>query len=176
MTPTRLAAALLGTAALVTLLAATSGPPIAWHGTRASELRLSWRAIPERIETCRERTAEELAARPAHMRQPLECTGRAATYALTVAIGDASADSIVVEGGGARGDRPLFVLRRYPLEAGPRRVVVEFRRRERDVRTIEGRGAAAVPPVLRLDTLVDFRPGEATLVILERDRFALRTP
>ena len=111
-------------------IAAAAGTSVPWHGSDTSALRLSWSAHPERIETCRERTAEELASRPAHMRQPLECAGAAATYLLTVLLDGQLLDSAVVRGSGIRNDRPIFLLREYPVPPGSHQLAVSFSRRE----------------------------------------------
>jgi hypothetical protein len=112
-------------------LAASSGVRVRTPAASASELRLSWSARPERIETCRRLSDEELAARPAHMQQRLLCEGGAASYDLRVLVDGVVRDSAVFRGAGLRNDRSLFVLRRYPVDPGSRRVTVTFTRRER---------------------------------------------
>ena len=111
MTPGRRALSLLVTLLAVAgvgwLSRAPYDPPGGEHGV----LRLSWRLRGERVETCRTRTEAELAALPAHMRTPEVCEARLLNYRLVQQIDEAVADTAIVVPGGARGDRPLFVLR-----------------------------------------------------------------
>lgn len=152
-------------------LAVSSGVALRWHADDASELRLSWSARPQRIETCRTLSAEELAARPAHMQRAVECVGVAATYALLVMVDGDTLSQSVVQGGGLRHDRSIFLLRSFPMPPGERRVVVRFTRRE----LIEPDTARnRIPPVLTLDTLVQFRPGAVALVAYESGNLFLR--
>lgn len=153
--------AVAATGALAWGLAASSGVAVPWHDGGASELRLSWSARPERIETCRTLSAEERATRPPHMRRSVECEGSAATYALLVIVDGDTLERSVVRGGGLRNDRSIFLLRSFPMPPGERRVVVQFTRRER----VEPDTARyAIAPALRLDTLVHFRRGAVALV------------
>lgn len=130
MNAARIALGLPVTVGLAWLLAASSGVNAPWHPAGATELRLSWSARPERIETCRELSDAELAERPAHMQRRIECVGGLATYDLTVTVDDAVLDDEVIHGSGLRQDRPIFLLRRYPLVEGEHRVRVTFTRRE----------------------------------------------
>ncbi len=88
-------------------------------------LRLSWSGRPERIERCRRYTDEELAERPAHMRQRLECEGSSARYGLRVETDGRAVSLDTVTGGGLRGDRPIHFLGEYPLLPGARTISVE---------------------------------------------------
>lgn len=119
-----------GTVLLAWSLAASSGVQIGWHPPTVAELRLSWSARPERLETCRRLSDAEYAARPAHMRQRVECEGRTASYLLTVTVDGRLVDSTVVTGGGLRHDRPIFLVRGFDVVPGERRVQVVFARRE----------------------------------------------
>lgn len=87
-------------------------------------LRLSWRLTGARIE--RMLTPEELEKLPPHMR-PRDGVAETTElpYRLSIAI-DTRRDSFRVTPAGWRGDRPLFVLRDYPLAPGHHQVVVEF--------------------------------------------------
>lgn len=139
---------LVVTAVLAWAIAAGSGVTVGWYAPTRAELRLSWSARPERIERCRRLSDEELAERPAHMRQRLECEGRSATYLLTVTIDGQRVDSAVVTGGGLRQDRPLFLLRSYEVAPGARLVRVTFDRRE----AVDSTADPSVPdPVMRGD-------------------------
>lgn len=130
MNAARIAFGLPVTVGLAWLLAASSGVNAPWNPAGATELRLSWSARPERIETCRELSDAELAERPAHMQRRIECVGGSATYDLAVTVDDAVLDNDVIHGSGLRQDRPIFLLRRYPLVEGEHRVRVTFTRRE----------------------------------------------
>lgn len=192
MSGPRMAIALVATGALAWGLAAAASTPLRWHGDDAAELRLSWSARPERIESCRRLTDEELAARPAHMRQRVECEGRSATYELEVTIDGRVIERSIVHGGGLREDRPVMLLRDYPVSAGERTVRVSFTRREadtagdssdtdatddreaRDALRRRGRRLAALPPHLVLEQVIEFRAGEAMLVTVEQGTFMLR--
>lgn len=185
---------LLGAALLLALRAATAvslpGP------SRRGEawLRLSWSARPERVETCRRLTDQELAQRPAHMRLRLECTGHFARYHLGVFADDVPLTQDTVRGGGVRNDRPMHVLRELAVAPGQRRVRVELVRLdstatqveaeeddeshddstrvtgvlgEREQREADERarsGRAAIAPRLVLDTSLVLNPGRVLLV------------
>jgi hypothetical protein len=161
---------LLLTAALAWGLAASSGVAMPWHGADAAQLRLSWSARPERIETCRTLSNAELAERPVHMQQSVVCEGTTASYALLVTADRDTLDEAVIRGGGLRGDRAIFLLRNYRVPTGDRRVRLRFSRRETvDSTTTQN----ALPPELVLDTLLVFRPGEVQLVTVENGAFRL---
>ena len=170
----------------------------------AARLRLSWTARPQRIEICRTLSAEELAARPEHMRQRVECDGRFASYTLRVEVDDRAVGESIVRGGGLRHDRPIFLLREYELPPGTHRMRISFTRRERieareeeaapsavpdaDTGLYAGRAArevaergrrdrAAIPPRLELDTTVTLAPREVALITFDPERkvFLLHT-
>lgn len=143
----------LATSALGWLARAPYDPP----GGEAGVLRLSWRLRGERIETCRPRTAAELAALPVHMRTPELCEGRLVAYRLSFQVDDAPVDTATVLPGGARGDRPVFILREAVLAPGPRRVRVSLRR-------ADGEHA---PAALALDTVLTAAPGAVELITLD---------
>lgn len=124
------------TGAAAALLARASAAPITFHGTDAARLRLSWSARPARIEVCRTVSAEELAKRPEHMRQRVECEGHFATYALRVEVDGRPADEAIVHGGGLRHDRPIYLLREFGVPRGAHRIRVSFTRRERDRKSV----------------------------------------
>lgn len=91
-------------------------------------LRLSWSGRPERIETCRRLSAEELAAMPAHMRREVECEGHPARYLVRASDGTTTLMADTVTGGGVRGDRAIHMLRDLPLAPGRHHLVVEVLR------------------------------------------------
>jgi|GEM_PF-790721 hypothetical protein len=187
----------VATAAALWLVARASAVALPWHASDATRIRLSWSARPERIETCRALTAEEIAKEPPHMRRRVECTGTFATYLLHVASDGRVIDERIVKGGGLRNDRPMYLLADYDLAAGERRIRVTFTRREKsdddsaatapramsigaDSGIFSGRAeredeerarrrSAAVPPVLELDTLLTLTPGRVRLITFDAE-------
>lgn len=111
-------------------LAALSRGTWSAHPGDEGVLRLTWSIRPERIEACRRLTPEELADRPAHMRQEVACEGRTASYRLQVWRGEALLDDEVLRGGGVRRDRPINLLRDYALPPGAHDMRVELHRVE----------------------------------------------
>lgn len=200
MKPGLLLRATVASAVIMTLLLAMTAWKLPWHRPGEGQLRLSWRAKPERIEQCRAPSAEELAQLPEHMRQRLICEGSTASYRLQVHLDDRPLDSTVVRGGGLRHDRPLQVLREYALPTGAHRIQVELARREVTSDTTDGtvtrtvsesdvaietragrevterarRRLAAVPAMLALDTTVTVVPGAVLLVTFDADARSLR--
>jgi len=178
-----LAAAALG------LLASASRAPLRLSGGEAAILRLSIGARPQRIETCRTVSDEELARVLPQMRQRLVCEGTTARYRLEIRRDSTLLFQRVVRGGGLRHDRRLYVFAELPLPEGTSRLHVrlvaldtlthrgadsadagppapgadaERVARERDVRrrTL----ADAVPPALEIDQLVTVAAGDVILL------------
>ena len=197
MNAARIAFGLPVTVGLAWLLAASSGVNAPWNPAGATELRLSWSARPERIEVCRQVSDEEQAKREEHMRQRVECEGRFATYALRVEVDGRAIGESVIHGAGLRHDRPLYLLRDYPVPPGQHRVRVTLTRREKtdddaadfdeavvpdaDTGLFAGRaqrevterarsGRAAIPPTLVLDTAFAFTPRRVALVTFNAER------
>jgi hypothetical protein len=183
------------------LLAYASATPVGYHPDEMAGLRLSWSARPERIEKCRQLTAEEQARREEHMRQRVECEGGFASYALRVELDGRVIGSSVFRGAGLRHDRPLYLLRDYAVPAGAHRVRISLTRRETtdndaaafarpvvpdaDTGLFAGRAEreaaerarsarAALPPLLTLDTLVDFTARRVALVTFDAERRVLQ--
>jgi hypothetical protein len=161
-------------AAVVVSLLATSG--IGWlarapydpSGGESGLLRLSWRLRGERVETCRTRTAAELAELAAHMRTPQVCEGRLVAYGLTVRVGDSLVRRARILPGGARGDRPFFVLRDYPLPPGPHHVRISFVREWADgLGTDRDSARAGRISALLLDTVLVAEAGGIELITLD---------
>lgn len=119
------AAAALGGAVLT---AAVSRAPLTAYPDPTPMVRLAWSVRPERIETCRTLTDAELANVPAHMRQRVQCEGRSANYRLRVTVNGAAQLDTTVTGGGARSDRPVYVLRDLPVPPGGHALAVTFER------------------------------------------------
>ena len=185
------------TAAGLALLAYASAVPVSYHREGAARLRLSWSARPERIEVCRQLSAEEQAQREEHMRQRVECEGSFASYTLRVEVDGRAVGETVIHGAGLRHDRPLYVLRDFPVPAGEHRLRVGVTRREKtdddaaafaeavvtdaDTGLYAGRGQreaterarrarAAIPPSLMLDTVFAFTPRQVALVTFSAER------
>jgi hypothetical protein len=93
-------------------------------------IRLAWSGRPERLEICRRLSETELAERPAHMRQAVECEGTTASYRFQVWVDTALVGEGVLRGGGFRHDRPLYLLRDLAVPPGIHDLRVEMTRVE----------------------------------------------
>ena len=116
------------------------------HDGEDGVVRLAWSIRPERIETCRARTSEELARLPQHMRLATVCTAKTAEYQLTVRRDGKVVVQQPVRGGGWRRDRRIYVFHEIPVRPGESAIDVQFER--------AGSGGASptgVPP--RLDAV-----------------------
>lgn len=156
--PLRLVAWLLGAAVMAGLVAASHAPWRA-HPEPGGVLRLNLSARPERLERCRTPSEAELASRPAHMRQAEICDGEAASYRLVVARDGAPVLTEELTGGGARRDRPIHLLREFPIPAGAVHLSVALDRIDAADSVAMDTAAAtriaeALPRALRLDTTV----------------------
>lgn len=170
--PRLLLAATVAVAGLL-VLAALSQAGYTASPDDAGEVRLTWRARVPRVEECRRLTQEEQAALPAHMRREEVCEGRVASYRLEVHVDGRSVRSATVSGAGARGDRPLYVFERLPLDPGAHDLTVSF------VRVGPGDGGAGagaaggdaeVPDRLLLRETFELGPREVALVVYEPSR------
>jgi hypothetical protein len=160
-------------AALIALVIA-SRAPVTVRDSDDAVLRLAWSARPERIEDCRPRSAEELAALPPHMRQPLVCEGVAAQYRLMVRRGGALVADQVVRGGGLRHDRRLYVFREIALPPGEIAIDVRFERVDPATPPAAvAPSASTVPPRLSFEQRLRVRPREVILVTYEPQRRTL---
>jgi hypothetical protein len=161
---------------------------------------LSWSARPERIETCRVLSKQELEKTEEHMRQRVQCEGKFATYALEVFVDERLVHESVVRGAGLRNDRPIYLLREIPVPPGNHRIHISFNRREktdndaaafekeepseldsglfagraqREAVEHERRARAAIPAQLALDRALAFRSGRVVIVTFAPERGAL---
>jgi hypothetical protein len=180
-------AALAVTAVVMAVLAWASVAPMPVHGSADAVLRVAWSARPERVERCRERSAEELESLPAHMRQPVACEGAAAEYRLTVTRNGLAVVDRLVRGGGLRHDRRLYVLEEIPMLPGEVTIDVRFDRLGTDAGGASGVGAAraagpaeravpqgeSVPPQLALTERLSVREREVVLVTYSAERRSL---
>lgn len=190
--------AVVVTAGVLALVRVATVAGIPGAGRDSAWVRLSWSARPERVETCRRLSDEELAQRPPHMRLRLECTGKFASYHLTVRSDGVVIADDTVRGGGFRNDRPMHVLRDLPVAPGTRRIEVGLARIDSAAATAPGevspdddddddstsvlgdRGrrerderarsaAAAIAPVLGYDTTLALGAGRVLIVTWDND-------
>ena len=168
---------LVALVALVVTVAGSHGRLAAFPSTDAM-LRVAWSARPERVETCRRVSDEELAKLAAHMRRRVVCEGTTARYRLDISRDGTLVGVDTVRGGGLRHDREAYVFREIPMAPRHARVVVRFvqldssttshdtdeggESREADER--QRRRAEAIPPVLSLDTVITLAPRTVLLV------------
>ncbi len=173
------AVALVGLAAVLW----ASHAPVRIHDSNDALLRLAWSARPERAETCRQLSDDELAKVPPHMRQPVVCVGAAARYRLTVTLDRRLVADEVVHAGGLRQDRWLYVFKELRVPASAADVEIRFERVPegtspapgRQPASADGAGGEAIPPVLVAAGRLDFVPGTVTLVTYDSRTRQLRT-
>lgn len=119
-TPTlaaRLAAGLVSALVLAGVVAA-SHLLVTFHPSDDALLRVAWSARPERVESCRTLSEEELEKLPAHMRQRVVCEGTTARYRLDILRDGQPLSSTVLRGGGLRHDRQLYAFQELPVPHG----------------------------------------------------------
>jgi hypothetical protein len=168
----------VGSAAALAALSQVPYTPVA--GPEAL-VRLSWRARGERVENCRELSADELRSLPRHMRQERVCEGTTAEYRLRVEVNGEPRVSQAVQGSGEVQVRPLYIYRELALPPGRHRIRVAFERvgppgsdlddegeedESDDDGASRGRRAreAAVPRRLELERTLHLSPREVVLV------------
>lgn len=198
--PGRWVFASLVTVLVLAIVVRLSASPVSTGNRHSSLLRLSWSARPERIETCRVLSKEELEKLEQHMRQRVQCEGRFATYELSVFVGDKLDHQSIVRGAGLRNDRPIYLLRDIEVPPGSQHVRISFVRREKSERESthldsdsdqaedsgifrgraerereerERRARAAIPPRLAFDSVLSFSPGKVSIVTLDAERGSL---
>lgn len=165
----------------VAALAALSAVPWTPEPGPEAVVRLSWRARGERVEVCRDLSAEELEALPQHMRRDRVCEGTTAEYRLRVEVNEEERVDQRVQGSGEIQVRPLYVYRELRLPPGRYRLGVRLERvspedtgEEGEEEPKPGRGLdAAVPRRLELERTVLLRPREVVLVTYDPERQAL---
>lgn len=152
--------------------------PVASNVSDQALLRLAWRARPERIEHCVTQSPDALAALPPHMRQATICEGISATYRLEVRRDNQIVAERLVEPGGLRRDRPLYVFLEIPVPAGDANLGIGFVR----VDESDGDGSddeegasrdalrEAVPSSLRWDKRLHFAPGQVRVISYDPER------
>jgi NAD-dependent dihydropyrimidine dehydrogenase PreA subunit len=156
-------AAVALSALLLALVALGSGWPQGADANHAV-LRLGWRLAGQVRERCRDLTAEELAARPVHMRRPQECVGEVLAYDLTAAIDGRVVTRKRVKSPGLRGDRPLSVEEDLTVAPGEHTISVTF------VPADAGSGGKT----LAFEQRLRFAPGRVLLLAHEDGRLLVR--
>lgn len=157
--PARVVGAVLAvcaTAGLVVL----SGVTLVVEESDDGLVRLSWRAVGERIEKCRVPSEEELAALPPHMRQKEICEGHLAPFALEVRLDGEPVVDREVRPAGARQDRPTYVFDEIPVAPGSHDLEVVFAVAEGDL--------ASLAAPLRLRTRVEI-PARGVVLVTRDD-------
>jgi len=154
--------------AVMTLIVAMSRVPYTAALTNDGELRLAWRWRSERVQLCRNRSAEELAKLPVHMRSATACERRLRPWRLEVRVNGHAVVGESVHATGAEGDRPLSVFRRLPLAPGRYQVRVVF-----SPLAVAGDSAVAPPPPQVLETSLVIAPRQVVLITMDTDRGVL---
>lgn len=121
----RVVGALLSVGATAGLVA-LSGVTLVVDDSDGGVVRLSWRAVGERIEECRVPSEQELAALPPHMRRKEICEGHLAPFALEVRLDGEPVVNREVRPAGAREDRPTYVFDEIPVAPGSYDLEVVF--------------------------------------------------
>jgi ferredoxin len=127
-------------------------------------LRLGWRLAGQVRERCRDLTAEELAARPVHMRRPRECVSEVLTYDLTAAVDGRVVSHKRVKSPGLRADRPLSVEEDLQIVPGEHTVEVTFAPAE----------AGSGGKTLAFEGRLRFAPGRVVLITHDNGRLTAR--
>ncbi|MDX1643414.1 MAG: hypothetical protein R3244_03545 [Thermoanaerobaculia bacterium] len=140
--------------------------------TGEAVLRLALRTVHGKVEVCRERSAEELATLPQHMRQEEVCDSYPVSYRLRVELDGRLLADETIEPGGLRRDRPHNVDREFTVDSGVSRLVVSFRPETPDA-GIPGKEAPEVEaelaalPRYEMAREVRLAPDRVTLVYLD---------
>jgi hypothetical protein len=175
MSPYRILGAIVAIGVVAGLVLASSASlPV--HRSNDGLLRLAWSARPERIQKCRQRSDEELARLPQHMRQPLACEGTTAEYRLQVRVDGVLVAERIVRGGGLRRDRRLYVFEELPIPAAVETTIdVRLDRVESaaDTREVATPRVDAVPPHLAFERRLRVAPRQVVLITYDREREAL---
>ena len=167
----RLAAALLVALGLGAMIR-VSAIGLIVHAGAQGVVRLAWSARPERIETCRSRTPEELERLPLHMRQAQVCEGSTAEYQLTVHRDGALVATDRIHGAGLRRDRRLYVFKEIPVDPGESHIEIRFDRTgdDRNDVSVSAPVSDVAPRHLAFSTRVRVRPREVVLVTYSAER------
>jgi len=115
-------------------------------------------------QQCRERTPEELAKLPVHMRQPQECVSEVLAYDLQATVDGTVVRRKTVTSPGLRADRPLSVEEDLELVPGAHTVSVTFVPHD----------AASAGKVLAFERTMRFEPGRVILITYDNARLVAR--
>jgi hypothetical protein len=126
---------------------------------RMGAIRVALRSAQARVETCRDRSEEELARLPAHMRTPRACEEVAVDYRLSLEVDGRQEFTGVLSHSGLRRTRPLVFDRLLLLPPGERRMRVELV----PATPFAGDEAAALPRV-QWTGAVTVEPGRIALL------------
>ena len=158
----------LVTAAMLAIVVLAGQVPFG-RASGEAVVRLALRSVNTQLEVCRERSEEELAALPVHMRRATVCEGVSPTYRLTLRVDGEHVLEAAADAGGVRGDRPLIVDQEVRTEPGRRRLQVEMVPLE-----LPGLDAVSLEawtdlPRYHLDQTVDLVADRITLVLLDQE-------
>jgi hypothetical protein len=156
----------LGVVRLAVAVAAMAGVGAIAHlplgePPREGALRVALRTSLGQVEICRDRSEEELAALPAHMRQRRICEITTVDYRLRVAVDSRPLVDRVVVHRGVRRNRPLVVDELRRVAPGVHRVEVRF---EPAANAVDGAGEL---PRAVYEAEVDFAAGRIRLLTLD---------
>ena len=167
------------TLASVALLAMAWGStaPLGTGTADDAIIRVSLAARPQRIESCRTLSDEELAQVAPQMRQRVVCEGTTARYRLTLERNGTTLVSRLLRGGGLRHDRRMYVLQDVRVPAGESALRVRIERLDTvpvadsvpsqsavDPRDRRSARDAVMPPRLDLDEDVRLVAREVVLI------------
>lgn len=157
----------VGTALLAAFaVAALTRVPYTVGDGDLAAVRLTWRMAGQAIEDCRTPSEEELAARPAHMRQTEVCESHVPPYRLRVQVDGETIEDILVLAGGAHEDNPIYVYSELRVAPGPHELSVVFAQEEQ----ADGGAADSMPADrLELHDAIDLAPGQVALVTYDRE-------
>ena len=138
-------------------------------------VRIALRTAAGTLEVCRDRTEEELAALPPHMRKPRECRSLSLRYRLRLSVDGRLLVDEHLSPRGFRHNRPLVFDRLVRVSPGRHRLVADLRPDpaveldEAEARAVEERATR-----FRLEEAVSLDPGEIALVLAEGDELRVR--
>ena len=168
--PRRGPAAWLGQAVLYALFAATIGvfstwPPYRHLADDAALIKLSFSHPGKIIGECRQRSAEELAKIPAHLRAAQDCPRERSPVAVRIVLdgADLYADSLAPRG--MSRDGAAVVYQRFPVKAGRHTLGVDIN----DDVNVKG-------PMYHRDAELTLEPGRVVLIdfIAEKGGIVIR--
>lgn len=123
-------------------------------------LRVSLRLPGQSVKTCRDLSAAEIEALPAHMRRKQECKAVHLSYELSLKLDGQTVKSMQVSPGGVHGDAPLDLDFQLALTPGRHRVQAEF------LPLGDDQGQARR---FKVDAEADAKPNRALLLTLDKD-------